>query len=142
MGGGKKILFVCVGNTCRSQMAEGFAARYGGDTIKVKSAGTAASGFVNRATIEVMREKGIDISGQASKQLTDAFLNWADVVVTLGCCSAEGICPVTFKGRKMDWPIEDPLGMPVEFMRGVRDDIEKRVMGLIDEERREEDTRS
>ncbi|MEE9614904.1 MAG: arsenate reductase ArsC [Thermodesulfobacteriota bacterium] len=128
------ILFVCVGNTCRSQMAEGFARAVKGGSVEVKSAGTSAMGIVNRATAEAMREAGVDISGQTSDQLTDEMLVWADVVVTLGCCAAEELCPVGFRGKKIDWPIEDPLGRPVEVIRRVRDDIEKRVRELIEAE--------
>ncbi len=127
----KKILFVCVGNTCRSQMAEGFALYHDNGQIEVRSAGTSAAGFVNPGTIEVMRERGIDISGQTSDQLTDEALHWADCVVTLGCCSADEICPLSYKGEKYDWPIEDPLGRPIEDSRRIRDDIEARVKGLI-----------
>lgn len=126
-----KVLFVCVGNTCRSQMAEGFARHYGKGKIEVRSAGTAASGYVNKSTIEAMKEIGIDISGQTSDQLTDEMLRWADVVVTMGCCSADQLCPIDFKGRKYDWKIEDPLGRPWAVMQRVRDDIEKRVKELI-----------
>ncbi len=133
MGDKKKVLFVCVGNSCRSQMAEGFARAYGKDKVEVQSAGTAASGIVNGAAIQAMREKGIDISSQRSKQLTDDMLEWADVVITLGCCSAEELCPVDFEGIKEDWPIEDPLGMPWEVMERVSDDIERRVRGLLEE---------
>lgn len=126
-----KILFVCIGNTCRSQMAEGFARFHGQGRVEVKSAGTSALGTVNRTTIGMMKEKGIDISDQISKQLTDEMLRWADVVVTMGCCSADDLCPVSFRGSKMDWPIEDPLGKDMEVFRKVRDDIEKRVEELI-----------
>ena len=126
-----KILFVCVGNTCRSQMAEGFAKHYGKGKIEVRSAGTSASGSVNRSTIEAMKEVGIDISGQTSDQLTCDMLQWADVVVTMGCCPADQLCPVDFKGRKYDWKIEDPLGRPWAVMQRVRDDIERRVKELI-----------
>ncbi|MBI5560882.1 MAG: arsenate reductase ArsC [Deltaproteobacteria bacterium] len=128
----KNILFVCVGNSCRSQMAEGFAAAYGKDKAEVKSAGVAASGVVNRSALEAMKEKGIDIKGQTSKQLTSEMIRWADVVVTLGCCGAEELCPVGFKGEKYDWPVDDPLGLPWEAMRRVMDDIEKRVKRLIE----------
>ncbi len=130
----KKILFVCVGNTCRSQMAEGFAGVHGRGAVEVRSAGTSAAGFVNGTTIEVMRERGLDISGQSSDQLTDEMLEWADVVVTLGCCSADEICPISFKGEKIDWPVEDPLGRPIEETRRIRDEIEQRVKGLIKDE--------
>lgn len=132
MKGLKKILFLCVGNTCRSQMAEGFARYYGKGLAQVRSAGTAACGFVNPTTIEMMREKGIDISAQSSEQVTDEMVEWADTVVTLGCCSADMVCPVTYLGVKEDWPIDDPLGMGEEFFRRVRDDIEERVRRLIE----------
>ncbi len=134
MQGLKKILFVCVGNTCRSQMAEGFAKFHGAGVVEVRSAGTSAAGFVNLTTIEVMAERGIDISGQTSDQLTDSVLEWADVVVTLGCCSVDEICPISYKGEKYDWPIEDPLGIPIEETRRIRDEIEDRVKGLIKNE--------
>ncbi|MBI5469189.1 MAG: arsenate reductase ArsC [Deltaproteobacteria bacterium] len=126
-----KILFVCVGNTCRSQMGEGFARFYGDGKVEVRSAGTAASGSVNRSTIEAMKEIGIDISDQTSKQLTGDMLDWADVVVTMGCRSATELCPVTYRGQKYDWKIDDPLGRPWEFMQIVRDGIEEKVKGLI-----------
>lgn len=127
-----KILFVCVGNTCRSQMAEGFAKAHGKGRVEVQSAGTSAMGYVNGDTIEAMSEVGVDISTQTSKQLKDEMLDWADVVITLGCCSADKLCPITFKGAKSDWPIEDPLGKPPAVIRRVRDDIEKRVVALIE----------
>jgi arsenate reductase len=126
-----KILFVCVGNTCRSQMAEGFAKHHGKGLVEVRSAGTSAAGSVNRSTIQAMMEVDIDISGQRSDQLTNEMLGWADVVVTMGCCPADQFCPVDFKGRKYDWKIEDPLGRPWAVMQRVRDDIEKRVKELI-----------
>lgn len=129
----KHFLFVCVGNTCRSQMAEGFARAIGGDSVEVKSAGTSAAGIVNRSVIEAMREVDIDISSQSSNQLTDELLNWADTIITLGCCPAEDICSEDFGGRKQDWPIDDPLGRPREFMERVRDDIEARVRNLLKE---------
>jgi len=127
-----KILFVCIGNTCRSQMAEGFARFHGKGKIEARSAGTSAMGYVNGDTAEAMLEVGVDISAQTSKQLTDEMLDWADVVITLGCCSADKLCPVTFKGSKQDWPIEDPLGRPPAVIRRVRDDIDRRVVALIE----------
>lgn len=132
--GSVKVLFVCVGNTCRSQMAEGFAKFYGNGKVEVRSAGTAASGFVNKSTIEAMKEIGIDISAQTSKQLTDEMLDWADLVVTMGCCSASDLCPVSFKGKMYDWKIGDPLGRPWEVMQQVRQDIEDKVKGLLSAE--------
>jgi len=130
----RKVLFVCVGNTCRSQMAEGFARHHGAGRIEARSAGTCAAGYLNRTTIEVMRERGIDITGQTSDQLTVEMLGWADVVVTMGCCRADEVCPVSFGGEKQDWPIEDPLGIPIEETRRIRDEIEKRVLELIGHE--------
>ncbi|MEK7880815.1 MAG: arsenate reductase ArsC [Deltaproteobacteria bacterium] len=152
MAGKKKILFVCVGNSCRSQMAEGFAKAYGRDTVEVKSAGTCASGIVHRGAIEAMAEKGIDISAQTSIQLTDDMIEWAEIVVTTGCCSADElylnvgqgfspavkdadlkVCPTGHKAEKYDWPIGDPLGRPWEVMQSVRDDIEERVKNLLED---------
>ena len=127
----KKILFVCVGNSCRSQMAEGFARAFGGDLVEIKSAGTSASGVVNPEAIEAMREKGIDISTQTSDNLIDSMLEWADAVITMGCCSAGDLCTAAFAGLKEDWPIEDPLGRPSVVMERVRDEIEERVERLI-----------
>lgn len=137
----KKILFICMGNTCRSQMAEGFARAYGGERVDAKSAGTSAMGVVNADTIDAMRAIRIDISKHASKQLTDEMLNWADVVVAMAGQGAGGLVRPGFKGRKLDWDIQDPLGHSPEFMESVRDDIGKRVRTLIDEECRDVDTR-
>ena len=128
-----KILFLCIGNTCRSQMAEGFARTYGKGLIEIKSAGTSAFGEVNGLSATSMSEIGIDISVQSSDQLSDDMLEWADVVVTLGCCKADELCPVDFTGRKLDWPIDDPFGGPMDMMDRVRDDIEERVKGLLEE---------
>lgn len=129
--GMKKILFVCVGNTCRSQMAEGFARRYGAGRVEAKSAGTSAAGYVSKSTVRAMDEIGIDISSHTSKQLTDEMIEWADAVVTLGCEPAANITPASYAGEKIDWNIGDPLGRPWEEMQRVRDDIEKKVRELI-----------
>lgn len=130
----KKILFICGSNSCRSQMAEGFAAALAADgaAITVTSAGTGASGIVNTDTIRVMKEAGIDISGGCSDQLTDESIASADIVITLGCCEARDLCPSDFKGRMLDWDVEDPMGQPWEVMQRVRDDIEKRVRLLVE----------
>jgi len=127
----RKILFVCGGNTCRSQMAEGFARRYAEGRVEVRSAGTSAAGYLSKSTIRAMEEVGIDISGHTSKQLTDEMIRWADVVVTLGCAPADDICPAWYTGEKIDWKIGDPLGRPWEEMQKVRDDIERRVRELV-----------
>lgn len=114
-------------------MAEGFARAHAKGRVEVRSAGTSSMGYVNADTVEAMAEVGVDITTQTSKQLKDEALDWADVVVTLGCCSADNLCPVTFKGAKLDWQIEDPLGRPPVVIRRVRDDIERRVKALIAE---------
>ncbi len=126
-----KILFMCIGNTCRSQMAEGFARSYGEGYVEVKSAGTHALGEVNGGSIKSMAEVGIDISSQRSDQFDDGLVEWADVVVTLGCCRADDLCSVDFEGRKLDWPVEDPYGGPQDMMDRVRDDIKERIKGLF-----------
>ena len=135
MSDSKRILFVCIGNTCRSQIAEGFARFHGGADFEVKSAGTSAMGHIVEGTIDIMAESGIDITGHTSDQFTPKLLDWADVIVTLGCCSADELCPADFTGQKHDWPIRDPLGMGQEFFRDVRDDIEHRVKELLDANR-------
>ncbi len=133
MASPKKILFICIGNTCRTQMAEGFARAGGDGIIKVRSAGTAALGEVNRGSTDAMREVGVDISGQTSEQLTGDMIDWADYVITLGCCTADELCPVSYEGEKQDWPITDPYGASMDLMRSVRDDIGERVDALIKE---------
>jgi len=112
-------------------MAEGFGKFYGNGRVEVRSAGTSAAGMVNRSTVEAMKEKGIDITSQTSKQLTKEMIEWADVVVTLGCIPANALCPASYRGSKHDWKIEDPLGRDWEVMRRVRDDIESKVRDLI-----------
>lgn len=131
MNTAKKILFICIGNTCRSPMAEGFARVYGKGRVEARSAGVAAMGVVNDDTIAVMKDIGIDISAQSSKQLTQEMINWADIVVTLAGPKAERHVGPNFKGKTFDWPVKDPIGMPVEIMEEVRDDIEKRVAALL-----------
>lgn len=127
----RRILFLCVGNTCRSQMAEGFARHYGEGRVEVRSAGTSAAGYVSKSTVRAMEEAGIDISEQTSEQLTPEMFEWADVVVTMGCVPADELCPPSFKGEKLDWNTADPLGRPWEEMQRVRDEIEKKVRELI-----------
>lgn len=128
----KRLLFVCVGNSCRSQMAEGFARAYGGDDVEVFSAGTSPAGRISAGAIEAMKEKGIDIRQQRSKALDEVDLNNMDVVVTMGCCSASSVCPVSFRGKRIDWDIDDPVGQPIDVFRKVRDHIEDQVKELVD----------
>lgn len=134
-----KVLFLCTGNSCRSQMAEGFARHLGGDRIEALSAGIEAHGKNPRA-IAVMAELGIDISGQESTRLTDDLLEGLDRVVTV-CGHADEHCPVLPVGiRRVHWPLPDPAKatgteeeISAEF-RAVRDDICRRVEALLDQE--------
>jgi arsenate reductase len=131
-----RILFLCTGNSCRSQMAEGWANRLGKDWIEATSAGIEAHGKNPRA-IAVMREAGVDISRQESKALTPEMLRGADLVVTV-CGHADESCPALPPGaRKKHWPLDDPAkatGTEDEIMtkfRATRDEIKSRVEGLI-----------
>jgi arsenate reductase len=125
-----EVLFLCVHNAGRSQMAAGFARELGGDHVVVHSAGSAPGEMLNPAVVEVMREKGIDISNEASRKLTNEMGLRADVIVTMGCGDA---CPVYPGKRYLDWDLRDPAGMDVEVVRQIRDDIERRVRGLFDD---------
>ncbi len=130
------LLFLCTGNSCRSQMAEGWARALGGNGLNVQSAGIESHGKNPRA-IAVMAEAGVDIAGQASTRLTDAMLEWADYVVTV-CGHADEHCPALPPGtRKEHWPLEDPAratGNEEDVMRvfrATRDDIRRRVEDLL-----------
>lgn len=132
------LLFLCTGNSCRSQMAEGWARTLGAGALEVGSAGIEAHGKNPRA-IAVMAEAGIDISGQESTVVDDAMLARADVVVTV-CGHADEMCPALPRGvRKMHWPLTDPAratGSEEEIMaafRATRDEVERRVRGLLAE---------
>lgn len=131
------LLFLCTGNSCRSQMAEGWARQLGGDWLQVKSAGIEAHGKNPRA-IRIMQEAGIDISGQESTKLTDEILEWADYLVTV-CGHADEHCPVLPKGiRKEHWPLSEPAkatGTKEQIMQVFKesyDEIRQRVTDLID----------
>jgi arsenate reductase len=133
-----RILFLCTGNSCRSQMAEGWARHLGGDVAHVESAGIEAHGKNPRA-ITVMAEAGVDISEQDSTRVTDDMMRYADLVVTV-CGHADEHCPVLPAGvKKLHWPLEDPAkarGSEEEVMtkfRAVRDDVRARVAALIQE---------
>ncbi len=130
------ILFICTGNSCRSQMAEGWARALAGPQIEALSAGIEAHGK-NRGAIAVMKEAGIDISKQESTRLMPEMLDWADYVVTV-CGHADEHCPVVPPGtRKQHWPLDDPAkarGSEDEIMavfRATRDEIERRVRALV-----------
>jgi arsenate reductase len=132
----KKIMFLCTANSCRSQMAEGFAREFGKGIVEVHSAGLMAAG-VHRRAAAVMKEIGIDISKQKSKEIDVQILQQMDIVITL-CGHAEEYCPRTPPDiKRIHWPIEDPVGtigteeqIMREFRRA-RDEIKEKVQGLI-----------
>jgi arsenate reductase len=124
----KRLLFVCVENSNRSQMAEAFARMHGAGKVEAASAGSRPSGKINLKAIEAMRERGYDLRGHGSKSL-DAFNGQAvDVAVTMGCGDA---CPLVRAERREEWNIPDPRDMPPEEFRGVRDLIERKVKELL-----------
>jgi protein-tyrosine-phosphatase len=129
----KKILFICVENAGRSQMAEAFANKYGKNKFIVSSAGNKPADKVNPVVVEVMKEKGIDISMNKPKLLTYQMTQDSDLIVTMGC-NDQGICPGPFFKPTIDWKLEDPKGKPSEKVREIRDDIEQRVQKLIAEQ--------
>jgi protein-tyrosine-phosphatase len=124
------VLFVCVHNAGRSQMAAGFLSHLAGDRIEVRSAGSLPGDRVNPAAVEAMREVGIDISAATPKTLTTEAVQASDYVITMGCGDA---CPV-FPGKKyLDWALEDPAGKGVDAVRPIRDEIKTRVEALVAE---------
>ncbi|MEE1783760.1 arsenate reductase ArsC [Streptomyces sp. SP17BM10] len=124
------VLFVCVHNAGRSQMAAAFLTRLGGDRVEVRSAGSAPADTVNPAVVEALNEVGIDISAEAPKVLTVEAVQASDVVITMGCGDA---CPYFPGKRYLDWKLEDPAGQGVEAVRPIRDQIEQRIRGLLAE---------
>jgi arsenate reductase (thioredoxin) len=127
----KKILFVCVENSGRSQMAEAFANHYGKGKIEATSAGTRPANSVNPTVVEALREKGIDISRNKPKLIDQDEAKKADMVITMGCYEAEGICPAPLFRDVTDWNIEDPKGKSIEEVQRIRDQIERRVKELV-----------
>ncbi len=128
----KKVLFVCVENAGRSQMAEAFARHYGRGKIDALSAGTMPSDRTNPVVIQAMREKGIDISDSNPKLIDGKMVQEAAVIIVMGC-GAEGFCPAPLLGKVVDWGIEDPKEKPIDKVREIRDEIERRVKTLIEE---------
>ena len=124
------VLFLCTHNAGRSQMAAGFTQHLGGDGVEVLSGGSNPGAEVNPVAVEAMAEKGIDISSNFPKPWTDETLGAADVIITMGCGDA---CPVVPGKRYLDWELTDPHGQGIETVRPIRDDIEVRVRGLLDD---------
>jgi arsenate reductase len=127
-----EVLFVCVHNAGRSQMAAAWLANLAGDSVVVRSAGTAPAETINPAVVEVMAEVGIDViaAGATPKRLEDAMVEASDVVITMGCGDT---CPYYPGTRYQDWALDDPAGQDATFVRTVRDEIRSRVEHLLDE---------
>lgn len=124
------VLFVCVHNAGRSQMAAAWLTHLAGDRVEVRSAGSAPADTVNPAVVKAMREVGIDISAETPKVLTTEAVQASDVCVTMGCGDA---CPVFPGKRYLDWKLDDPAGQGIEAVRPIRDEIKKLVEDLIAE---------
>lgn len=125
-----EVLFVCVHNAGRSQMAAAWCDHLGGGRVLVRSAGSEPADRINPAVIEAMREVGLDLSREFPKPLTDATVEASDVVITMGCGDA---CPFYPGKRYLDWELDDPAGQPIEAVRRIRDEIRTRVEALLAE---------
>ena len=126
----KLILFVCVENAGRSQMAEGYFNKYAPKGYEAISAGTRPVSQINPIAVQVMRESGIDISNQKSKELTEDMMRNSLNIVNMGCVEKES-CPTLFLQNLVDWNIEDPKDKPIEKVRKIRDEIDQRVKELV-----------
>jgi protein-tyrosine-phosphatase len=125
-----EVLFVCVHNAGRSQMAAGLLGKLGGDRVHVRTAGSDPAAVINPAVVDAMEEMGIDLSQEFPKPLTDEFVRAADVVITMGCGDA---CPIYPGKRYEDWELEDPAGKDLETVRSIREEINDRVHTLLAE---------
>ncbi|AKL73683.1 MAG: arsenate reductase ArsC [Acidimicrobiia bacterium] len=125
-----EVLFVCVHNAGRSQMAAALLAHHAGDRVRVRSAGSAPADQINPAVRSVMAEMGIDLVDAEPKKLTEAAVKASDVVITMGCGDA---CPIFPGKRYLDWVLDDPAGRPPEEVRLIRDEIDRRVQALLSE---------
>jgi arsenate reductase len=123
-----QVLFVCVHNAGRSQMAAAFLSRLGGARIDVRSAGSTPSEKIHPVVVEVMEEVGIDLSAERPKRIDDDVVRASDVVITMGCGDA---CPIYPGKRYEDWQVDDPSGRSLEEVRTIRDDLERRVSELV-----------
>jgi arsenate reductase len=125
-----EVLFVCVHNAGRSQMAAALLERHAQGRVRVRSAGTEPAEVINPAVVRVMGEMGVDLRDAIPKLLTDEFVRDADVVITMGCGDA---CPIYPGKRYLDWDLPDPSGKSVEEVRPIRDEIDRRVRNLLEE---------
>ena len=126
-----RVLFVCVHNAGRSQMAEAFTRHLSGGLVEASSAGTVASDALNPAVVQAMADRGISLAGQAPKLITQEMVDAADRAITMGCAIDES-CPAAFIPSE-DWGLDDPAGQPLEPVRRIRDQVEARVRALLDE---------
>ncbi len=125
-----EVLFVCVHNAGRSQMAAGLLAKHAGDRVLIRSAGSTPASEINLAVVQVMAEVGVDLSKEHPKPLTTDAVEASDVVITMGCGDA---CPIFPGKRYLDWELDDPAGKTVDEIRPIRDEIDRRVQGLLAE---------
>jgi arsenate reductase len=125
-----EVLFVCVHNAGRSQMAAGLLNKRGGGRVHVRSAGSTPANELNPRVVEAMQEIGIDISQEFPKPLNDEFVKAADVVITMGCGDA---CPIYPGKRYEDWELDDPAGQDLATVRRIRDEIDTRVQALVND---------
>jgi arsenate reductase len=128
--GTPRVLFVCVHNAGRSQMAAALLDRYAGERIRVQSAGSAPADEIDPAVMSAMEEIGLDLSKEFPKPLTTGAVEGADVVITMGCGD---VCPIFPGKRYLDWELPDPAGKSVDEVRPIRDAIDTRVRALLDE---------
>ncbi|HSD05235.1 MAG TPA: arsenate reductase ArsC [Nitrosopumilaceae archaeon] len=126
----KKVLFVCVENAGRSQMAEGFFRKLASSKYQPVSAGTKPISQINPLAVQVMKEVGIDIATQKSKIITEDMIRNSSKIINMGCMDKES-CPILFLNNPQDWNIEDPKGKPIEKIRQIRDQIESKVKELV-----------
>ncbi|MGZ4826939.1 MAG: arsenate reductase ArsC [Terriglobales bacterium] len=124
----KKIVFACIHNAGRSQMAAAWARQLGGDGLEVVSGGTEPGPHVNVAVAEAMREVGVDLAGIKPQLLTPELARGADFLVTMGCGES---CPFIPGARRIDWPVADTRGQPIDFIRQIRDELKTRVTDLL-----------
>jgi protein-tyrosine-phosphatase len=125
-----EVLFVCVHNAGRSQMAAALLEHHAGGRVRVRSAGTTPSDEIHPNVVEAMAERGLDVSTARPKGLREDEVREADLVITMGCGDA---CPVVSGTRYLDWDLPDPAGKPIAEVRPIRDDIERRVLDLLRE---------
>jgi arsenate reductase (thioredoxin) len=135
----KTVLFVCVENVGRSQMAEAFFRKYASDTFESISAGTNPISQINPLVVQAMKDVGIDITNQKPKEITQDMIKNATKIINMGCMD-KNFCPTFFINKVVDWGIEDPKGKPIEKVREIRDEIKIRVRNIITDIEKESTT--